>query len=563
MNSREKWIWYLLMPVLLGVLGVALYLPGIGWGLPEGSLGRTQPWGPDEIAPMGPLAWAHSIFTGGEAGPTKYPLFHYLLLAVGYAPYLLLQMVTGKLAHLSAAYPYGFADPAAFLQGLVLIARGVSVLMGAGTVVVAYFTAKTLWDRTAAVLAGVFVMLMYPMFYYAKMSNVDVPALFWCSLVFLLSARVLREGWTVKRAIWMGVFAALAIATKDQSYAVLILLPLGLLPFHLRALQGQGQMGLWSRWKAPLAGLLASAAVYVVASGLAVRPDAYFRHLDFVRHAVVGNVPSFWYYRYSDDLAGYMGLLGESFQEVVDSLGWPLFLAACVGILLSLFRGRSRLVFLLAIPLLFLGVIFPVRHTAIRFMLPLAFILACFAAHALSTGIQSGRSVLRVTAWFVILAGCGFELLRGADLTYLLWNDPRYAASAWLERYVRPGDRVEFFEIATGQLAGRINKMPHMPKGVQLRDALQTLRPGPRPLDGEFVLTVGPEDQELHWFCPEWVHRGLLNGSLGYELAASIQMPSLFSHPHLDHHVNQRVQIFVRRDRAEKLGLRATRSTGR
>jgi hypothetical protein len=40
-------------------------------------------------------------------------------------------------------------------------------------------------------------------------------------------------------------------------------------------------------------------------------------------------------------------------------------------------------------------------------------------------------------------------------------------------------------------------------------------------------------------------------------LGASFQTRSLFSHPHLDHHVNQRIEIFVRRDRTRELAREA------
>ncbi len=562
-NTKENLFWGRVLPLLLALVAVAGYLPGISWGLPQGTSSRTQPWGPDEIAPMGPLHWAHSLLSGTGEGPTKYPLFHYLLVAVFYVPYLLFQLLTGKWVRGTTEYPYGWVDPVASLQTLVLIARAVSVLMGAGTVVVAYFTAKRLWDRTTAVLAGVFVLLLYPMFYYAKMSNVDVPALFWCSLVFLLAADVLQEGWTIKGATWMGVFAALAMATKDQSYAILILLPFGLVLFHLRAERDKGQASFWSLCKAPLVGLLISALVYVFASGLVLRPAAYLQHLRFADNALVGSMPSFWYYRYAADLAGYRGLLVESLRQIVDSLGWLLFLAASAGIVICLFRERSKLVFLLTVPVFLVGVILPVRHTAIRFMLPLAFLLACYSARALAVGCQSPHPALRALAWMVILVGCSFEVLRGADLVHLMRTDPRYTASAWLAGYARPGDHIEFFESPSGKFRGRINKMPCLPKGVEVRDAAETLLLGARQLDGEFLLTVGPEDQELHWFCPPGTYHALLNGSLGYQLGANIQTPSLFSHPHLNHHINPRVQIFVRRDRAEQLGLRPVTAANR
>jgi len=87
------------------------------------------------------------------------------------------------------------------------------------------------------------------------MSNVDVPSLFWASLVLWVSIPVMRKGWTMRTATQMGIFAALSIATKDQSYAVLLLLPLALIPVHLKAAYAKGHRNFWRVWTAPLTGL--------------------------------------------------------------------------------------------------------------------------------------------------------------------------------------------------------------------------------------------------------------------------------------------------------------------
>ncbi len=550
MRNKKKLTQQLGRPLLLGALALVLYLPGITWGLPGShTADRLISWAPDEIAALDPLVRMHQLFTGKELGILKYPLFHNLVLAAFYAPYLGFEWLTGGLVNPQAHYPFGFTNPLRSIHALLLISRSVSLLMAAATVVVAYFFVQTLWGRRAGLLAGVFVLLLYPVVYYGKMANVDVPAQFWCSLVFLLSAYVLREGWTVKRAIWMGVFAALAIATKDQSYAVLLLLPFALIPAHIRAMQNRGQTSTWARAKAPLAGLLVSAAVYAGASGLALSPAGYFRHIAFIRTAWYQETPSLWYYRYSDNWRGYLGVLGESLRAIIDSLGWPLFLASCAGVLLAAWKRQERpkLLYLLPIPALILGVILPVRHTALRFIMPLTVILACHAAYAFSVALQSSQRLVRMAAWVVIIGGSGVALLRDVDLTRLLSNDPRCAATRWLETHVRPGERLEYFESPSGKYRLRLRTFPRIPEGVQLVDAAVPLAAGSRVLDGEFVMTMGPEDHSEYWFCPAWVEQGLRKGSLGYDLVATFHTSSLFPHPDLPH-VNPEVRLFARRD---------------
>jgi 4-amino-4-deoxy-L-arabinose transferase-like glycosyltransferase len=553
--AREPLFWRWGVPVLFVLLALMLYLPGIDWGLPPADApGRTVPWGADEIAPMGPLIQVQRALQGEGVGHSKYPLFHFMVLAGSYSPYLLYLKLTGGLATPGPGYPYGFKGPVTALQTLTILARFISLLMAAGMVIAAYFTAKKLWNRAAGLLAGFFVLLMYPMNYYGKMSNVDVPSLFWASLVFVIAADVLREGWSVARAVWMGVFAALSIATKDQSYAVLLLLPFALLAFHARALEARGITRFWEIIRAPAYGLVAACVVYVLTSGLAISPSGFKRHLAFILDADVQGVPSFWYYRYDQSWSGYFGLFREVFQQIVDTQGWILFLAGCAGIVLCLQRERSKLIYLLPIPVLLIGVILPVRHTAIRFLLPVGLALALYAAFLLAQGLQARSVALRAAAALVIVAGCGLQLWRAYDLHLTMKNDSRLLATAWLAQHVRPGDRVEYFELPSDRLRVRIQRLPQAPPGAEMRNASAVLAQGGA-LDGQFVITQGPDDQSYFWFCSARTYYGLLNGSLGYQLAATIQAPARFSHEHLVL-VNPRVQIFVRRDHAEQIGLK-------
>jgi dolichyl-phosphate-mannose-protein mannosyltransferase len=488
-------------------------------------------------------------------GDMKYPLFQHIVLIGSYAPYMLYLKISGGLSRPGASYPYGFVDPAAAIQTLTLIARGVTLLMAAGLVVVAYFTAKRLWNRTAGLLAALFVMLMYPMNYYGIMSNVDVPSLFWASLVLWVSIPVMRGGWTMRSAIGMGIFAALSIATKDQSYAVVLLLPLALIPFHLRAASAKGQADFWRVWKAPLAGLIVSAVVYGFMSGMLISPTGFRNHLKFISTADVQGVPSFWYFRYDASWSGYMGVLRESFQQIVDTQGWILFLTGCAGIVLCMLRDRSRLIFLVTIPILIIGVILPVRHTAIRFLLPVGYVLALYAAYLLASAWHSQKRGLQVFALLVLVSGSGLQLWRAWDLLQVMNDDTRTRAAAWLARLARPGTKVEFFELASDTLSGRINKLPAIPPGVKSRNA-SVLFPIGGKMDGEFVIAQGPDDMSWHWYCPAWVYQGLLDGRLGYDLAADFQSRGGFSHEHLVL-VSPRVQIFVRKDQMAALGIAA------
>ena len=543
-RARDLWIIALLILVSL-----TLYLPGIGWGLPPAdSLATLRSWAVDEIGPHGPVAELLKTFTRIEAGSPEYPLgnpqyplFHYVVVAVFYTPYLAFQWLTGGLTTPRGSYPFGFTDPVNSIHMLLLTARGVSVLMGAATVAAGYVLATSMWGRLAGVLAGVFTMLMYPMFYYARTSNVDVPALFWSSVVFVLVALCLRDrALTRRRAVWMGIAAALAVATKDQSYGYFLLFPLILLPLHFRTVRGEGPRRLWSEWEAPLLGAGVAVAVYVVASGFVFYPEKFFGHIHFIRFGFPGSRDPL---KYPATLGGYWGLLLETFQHLLDMLGWPIVVAAGVGALICLARDRMSLALFLPLPAFFLAVLVPVRFVVFRYVIVLAFVLACFAARAVAWGLESDRWPLRAVAILILVSGCGLWLLRGADLTYAMLNDSRHEASAWFTQHARPGDRVEFFGPK-----GRVVLLPRLPDGLIPLNSRVGSRPGEGALQGEFVLAIGPEDQENHRRCPAWVYEGLKSGSLGYDMVAEIRT-SFTPHPNL-FWVDPRIQIFARRDRA-------------
>jgi 4-amino-4-deoxy-L-arabinose transferase-like glycosyltransferase len=151
-----------------------------------------------------------------------YPWWHYFVAAAAQAPYVGFLMATGDLDRMGPAYPYGFKDPVHALKVLTIVGRLVSVAMAAGIVVSSFFFARTLWDDLTGVIAAVLTMLNYLMVYYSRTGNLDVPAFFWSAIGLAILATILTQGLTTRRAAMLGLFIALAIATKDQSVALFV-----------------------------------------------------------------------------------------------------------------------------------------------------------------------------------------------------------------------------------------------------------------------------------------------------------------------------------------------------
>lgn len=281
-------------------------------------------------------------------------------------------------------YPFGFADVESSLAVMTVIARLPSLLAGAGTVVTAAWTAARLWGQRAGWMAGVATLGMYPLVYYSRTGNVDMLALFFIALAMAVAAVSLREGLTPRRACWFGIWAALATATKDASYAALIAPGIYLAARHL---YGFGRRG----WREVTVILGWGAGVYSLASGLAFHWGRYVDHLWFITHG-----PAFGsYFKNPATLQGYANVLGETGVAIAVSLGPPLAVLALVGVV-ELWRDDRRVLALAAAaPAIIVLIVLPARFVLLRFAMPMTYPLALCGAYALARLAQKTRFVSR------------------------------------------------------------------------------------------------------------------------------------------------------------------------
>jgi hypothetical protein len=538
--------WIALAFVLVAVV---LYAPGIVWGLPGGTTElRMRPWGSDELAPVGALAqvW-HVVFHGGAAFDPRYPLLPYLLQALFIAPALGWLKLTGGLSGFSPEFPYGLTDPSRQLALLTVSARLGSTLMAAVVPAVAYLTLRRLAERRTAVLAGLFVLLLYPLFYYSRTSNVDAGGLMWLALGLWVFAGVVRDGLTDRRAAALGVFAALATATKDQNYAVFVAVGIAAVALHPAAHRSAGYR---RAWVAPAVGFLTAIAVYVIASGIAFNPAAFGRHLAFITEHPGDGGSGNSYFSTAATLEGY-GSLGSAYvNHLIDSMGLPMLLVAVVGLIVAAVRAPRLLLIAIPVVAVFAGVVVPVRFIRIRFVLPVAYVLAMFAAVAVgaATGwflakrpdvalirrFAAGAAVLTIVAW---------AMVRNADLTWQMMNDSRYALADWIAENARPGDHIGFY--------GSPIKLPHLPDYVTFVSAPHARAPVIPASEGrpEFILIVPQQPFEVvhEWNLPPDQFRELDSGEWEYRRLFVHSGPSLFERRPINW-VNPPVRLYVRND---------------
>lgn len=552
--------------VLIFLVAALAYVPTASWGTPYATAwNRTQAWGVDDEAPKGPLAQLHDIV---DRAPTTnpnlgYPMLHPFMVLATFAPYVTWLRVTGGLGTPTEAYPHGFADPVKALATLSLLAHLLSVLLAAGIVVAAYETGRTLWDERGGLWAAAFAGLAYPMFYYARTSNPDVPVLFFTAIAGIPFARALMLGVTRRRALWLGALIGLALATKEPAFA-----SFAGIPFVLLLVPQPGEsVPPWRRretWSYAAWCALAAVVAYAVGSGMLVDPDRWLAHIRFIRErsadAAQGAVAFMPYYPM--DRVGHVALGSRLVGLMADALTWPGLALGGLGLALAV-RRTPRAAWFAVTLITYLAILFwAARAAQLRYVMPAAYALALFAGYAVRELLEARPAAIRVTG--AVVAGMTVMLaaLRGVDLTWAMMHDSRYAAAAWLREHGTPGDRLEFF--------GSMQKEPPMEAWLTSDWAVTYLGGNVKaPRDSATVATIlrGWRDRHPRFVslvpdytsypgepfaasCPPEIHALLEAGTIGYRRVAFFQSPPLLPwvrRPPLDYPtVNPPIRIYER-----------------
>ena len=547
----------------VAIAALALYLPASWWGLPHATApDRVQSWGVDDAAPLGPLAEVHGLFIPSPERNLGYPLLHPLVVAVTYAPYMVYLFVRGDFSHPSGAFPFGLRDPVAALRTLGLIAHLVSVLFGAGVAVAAFDAGCALWDRRTGFYSAAFAATAFPMFYYSRTANVDVPVLFFIAATLAVFARCLAGEFTLARAIWLGLFAGCALGVKEPALASFLGLPFLLLWIQHRHADSARDWITFKFWKSPLVCVASLLFAFGFGGGFFLDPNRFIAHVQFVRERLAATGQITYLQAYPTTWAGNLAFVHAMWNRAADSLTLGGALLAIAGLVWVLRAEPVKALFFIPAATYF-AILFRSAHLVqLRYAMPIVFTMAFFAARAVTLARESHRRWLGAVFTSIALASLGLSLLRGADLTYSMLRDSRYAAGEWLSAHAAAGDRVEFF--------GPTQKLPPLERGVISERAIVYLgairKPniGPdavaeildhwRKIQPKFIISI-PDHSSPPGFpdsatCPPAIADGLRQGLLGYELAAEFKSPTLFPwahRPELDYPtVTPPIRVFAR-----------------
>jgi hypothetical protein len=410
---RDRWLL---------ALSLVVALPGIWWGLPG-----SESWAPDAASPrgVGLFAIAETYLPGHHH---IYPPLHYALLTVLTIPVHLWTLARSGFDARAFAIAQQDVWPMTIIE---VVARAVSVVMALATI------RNIARLAGGGLLAGACAALYAPFAYYAKLGNLDIPALCWATSC-LCAMRARNSKWTI-------VYAVCAALTKDQAVGLLVL------PGIVYFWQQRRQAKLLGKY------VLAAVAAYALASGALTNPSGFAARIG----ELLGPASQSWA-NHPKSWQGRVDLVVAIVRELGDASSWPIVVLAAVGVYL----GRKRPLLALAALSFFATFALGARRSEPRFVMPMGLLLLPYAASTL----RAARAKLTHThpALYPAMATAALlpSLWSVLSMNATLIVDARYSVETYLAKL--PADK-------TVAYIGGPKFAPRFPHGA--------MRPGPESLD--------------------------------------------------------------------------------
>jgi hypothetical protein len=426
-------------PLLIVLVGLALYVPGLTWGLPG-----TVSWSQDTIAgarTLGAVAGWPDEWRG------RYPPLHSFILYAAYQPALAFWRHTGELADQPETDGLTFKEPhAPKISLLFLIARIVSVVMAiAAGLGIRSATRVLTGDDLAATLAAVSLMIGAAFTYFAHLGNVDIPSICWFAWSIYFYARAMRsQRW--QDCALLGVFGSLAMSTKDALAGVYpgVAVVLLIVEAHrqartnpvLRAIVS----ALWQlRW---LAGVAAFVLPYLFLNGVFFDPDPYLNRMAYWLDSSADTLHA-RQHRYPNQLWLFLATI----HYAAGAVGWAMLAAMAFSVVYAL-RKHIRIALIVLVPAIsyYVIVIAQINFVYSRFLFaPLAMVgvLVGVAGAALWRETRLPELIRRGIPAVMLALSLGYAVAVNLEMI----DDSRYAAEQWFRDRVEPPSTVGAFRV--------------------------------------------------------------------------------------------------------------------
>ncbi len=409
------------------LLAGAIAIPGIQWGLPD-RLG----WAADELVPEKVLEAIDLGFANGWH--YKYPPFQYYLLSIFYMPLLALAKL-------------GFIDrnSDSTYTLLFLLGRFLSVLMGMGTIVLIYQLGKEIFNIKTGIFAALIFTLTPVYVYYAKITNLDIPMLFWLVGFLIFYGRILRHQ-NLSDYRLCAVLGIVAICTKDPAYGFVSLPIFPVLGLYGLKLRRENPSRPWGKvfkqvlsdrrlWQPLLIGIFG----FLILSNAFLNFDGFIDRINLLLYGSAKIRP-----RYSEDLWGQWQMFGTTLRTFRFMFGWPVAIAILLGLgrytwhLITAPANQKNWIPLgLLIPSIsyYFLYVTPVMYNPDRYLMPLMPMWSIFGGKFVAD-MASKRGSFRWVSGAIATVIFTYTIAYAWTPNTLMLNDSRYGVETWIEENI-------------------------------------------------------------------------------------------------------------------------------
>ncbi len=424
--------------IIVGV-GLAMYVPGINWGLPG-----TVSWSQDSIGAMRTIG---AVAGWPDNWQGRYPPAQYLLIHAAYQPILSYWEAKGQCQRHPTTHMPIFKPPHAEKIGtLLLLARSLSVLMAIGTGLGLWCAARAFGlDWLSSLIASLTMMIGACFTYFAHLSNVDVPSIFWLSWSLYFYARLLNSPNALSAGM-LGLCAALAAATKDSAAGMFAGMAIVLVFSQYKKLREHNSPATALRrsllqwhW---LIGLTSCIVVYALITDLVWNNEAYMNRMRYWLSPSENTLHA-KQLRYDSQIKLFFAAL----HYAASAVGWPMLIGIGISVI-HVICNRTKLAAMLLAPAIsyYFIVIAPIGFVYARFLLPMLLIASICVGFTCANVMRNTNlsiSVRAVVLSVFFLPTLGYSIAVDAEMI----GDSRYAAEQWFADHVSTTSSVGAFSM--------------------------------------------------------------------------------------------------------------------
>lgn len=415
-KTRIEKIYFLLLIAV--VLGLALRLYGIRWGLPN-ALHPEYSYHPDEVFH---LIYARMLVDGTIIGK---------------------QFMYGGTFYYSILYAYYFVGDrfadllggANYFASTILFGRYVHTMLAILTILIVYQCGRAFFGKTAGGLAAVILAVMPGHILCAQRMRPDEIAAFLSALTILLSWRLVSTDQGVRLRLYIITGLLLGVATALRfPLAIMIVAPVAAHAFASGGKNGAEVLRSLLDWKM-------AAMLVAVFLGYAVASPHTFMYPDWFMQGMKIQ----WRYQsnpFMDAVDAGPGIYQYGWTMLHEAMGYPIYFLALGGIVLALIkRSRADIVILAAAVPYFILTTFT-SWVVVRYTLPLLPPLAILAGRFV---VYVAEEIPRhkIAAYAVLAMALSVTVM--ADYAYLKMEageDVRDEASGWIQDKLPKGSSI-------------------------------------------------------------------------------------------------------------------------